>query len=71
MERLVSNLRQFEAGHGVNVSAIRAKTGKTFDLTELLDGDLGRTLAKVADDAARVPWLPVCAMKSVVRWPSC
>lgn len=53
VERLVSNLRQFEAGHGVNVSAIRAKTGKTFDLTELLDGDLGRTLAKVADDAAR------------------
>lgn len=53
VERLVSNLRQFEAGHGVNVSAIRVRTGKTFDLTELLDGDLGRTLAKVADDAAR------------------
>ncbi|WP_299486882.1 ribbon-helix-helix protein, CopG family [uncultured Gordonia sp.] len=66
VERLVSNLRQFEAGHGVNVSAIRAKTGMVHvdqqtgpleraqvDLTELLDGDLGRTLAKVADDAAR------------------
>ena len=53
MERLVSNLRQFEAGARVNVRRSGPGPARRSTRTELLDGDLGRTLAKVADGAAR------------------